>query len=266
MKDAPSPERLAERLARERGRDRTARHDTAVREEQRVRDEARDLLDVVGDDERRRSAVRDETLDVDEESLARYRVERHTRLVEHEELGRLHERTRDQHPLLLALREVPVRTVRERLRAEPSEGLAATAAVLVVIRPPRTDHRIEARRDDLVRPIRQANPRAERRADDTHAPLHRVHVAATVRVAEHAHEASARPLVRREDRQERALPSAIGPEDRPVLAACDLEPDVVEHDSLVAFPALDVHLEDLLHRSPYPVCGPPLQPARASST
>src|SRR5690606_38344653 len=67
LEPARDPERTAERLARERLFDGALGDHAPAREQEPVRDEARDLLHVVRDDERRRAAALHEGLEVAEE-------------------------------------------------------------------------------------------------------------------------------------------------------------------------------------------------------
>ena len=179
------------------------------------------------------------------EPLARRQVETGGRLVEQEQVRGAHERPRDQHAALLAVRQDPERPVGHLLRTQALQGR-------------RRDREVGRRRGPAqrqgARPVQpgQHDVEGDRPTRRAVAPLHvtdaRPELALKVDLpearAEHVDGAAGRVRLGREQLQQRRLAAAVGSEQRPPLAALHLQVDAVQQPGVAADEVDTAQVED----------------------
>ena len=212
------------------------RDDPAVREEQRVREPLRDLLDVMRDhDDRRRRGRRGVSAEEPEELLACAEVEARGRLVEEQQFGVGHDRARDLHPLLLAVGEAAEATLGESLEAPLLEHALGTAEVdLLVFLVPAAGDRVGRGEHDIEHGLVARDLAGHRRGGEAdHGPeLEDVDLAE--RLLEHVGGALRRMHRGGRDLQQRGLARTVRPEDDPALVGVDAPRHRVEDQIAVA--------------------------------
>ncbi len=113
---------------------------------------ARNLLDVVGDENDRRGVrICGQVLEPRHQFFATAEVESGRRLVEQQQLRVGHQGTCDQHPLALAFRQRLVRALGQVFGADTFQHVDGLFVVeLLVFLPPAAEHRVSGRNDEVA--------------------------------------------------------------------------------------------------------------------
>ena len=214
--------RLAEAAAVQHLGLRASGEDPAVLDQQRVREDRQDLLDVVRDvDERRTLALRTQLPQGREHAFARSQVQACAGFVQDQKFGLGHPHATEQNTLLLALRQRSKRPCREVRAAKGRKDAQGPALVLCGGPVPEADHGVAPAHHDLQRRLVRADRgevAADGRCDPADAPAVLAQVGSAVLRAEHRNLACPGPEVAVYDVEERRLARAVLPDDRPMLA------------------------------------------------
>jgi peptidoglycan LD-endopeptidase LytH len=195
------------------------------------------LVDVVRDkDERRTIVVCSQVTEGGDELLAAPEIEPRRGFVEQDDVGLVHQRSREQDPLLLAGRQR-----RQRPLCEPADvhavetGEGALAIGVRVSVPPGLERGVLGGHHDVARRERRTELAGERRRRVADAAAELTDIGTTERLTEHPNDAGRRVLVHRGDPQERRLATAVRAEHEPSLVGANVQREVVEDSPAVAY-------------------------------
>src|SRR5919106_3535350 len=224
------PETLAQGVVGDDLLDRSGRHDPAVAQQQGVGETGRDLLDVVGDEDRRgRGRIGGNRAQGAHECFTPTEVQPGRRFVQQQELGVSHQGAGDLHPLALAFGQRAERALDEVRDAEPAEQGSRTVDVvpLVLLTPP-ADDGVRGRYHDIAYRLaaRDAVGQGGNGQPDPRSELEDVHGAQDL--PQDRRVARGRVHLRGRDLKQGGLAGAVGSQDSPSVALGHRPGDPVE--------------------------------------
>src|SRR5258705_8607199 len=154
-------------------------------------------------------------------------VESGARLVEDKQARQRHQGAANQHALALALRQVSPSPFAERARLDAGQNCGGCATVARGHLAPISNLRVASADDGFQSRFVVLHHLVNARADQPDPSAQRAPIGASVSFAEHANLARGRGQISSERSQQRSLATAVGAEDRPILAAFDAPIDTL---------------------------------------
>jgi hypothetical protein len=219
----------AETLRQIRGRhhvvERSRNQNPTLAQQKRVCHTGRHFVEMMGHQHESRCRwIVDDLGQGPDKLFAATQIEPGARFVEQHHAGVVHQRSGQQHALLLARRERPESAVGQLSHSHAIETLDGSSAIVVdVAMPPRFESGVARRHHHVASRESRSQLAGERRRHVSNSPTEFAHVGRAERFTHHRHHTPRGVVVHRGDAHESRLSRSVGAENQPSLIGLDAQ-------------------------------------------